>query len=294
MKNFLPFIMLALCGMQVFGQVELRYHLRTGSIFRVKQEAHQTVVQELDGASHEIINHITGVLQFKVVGKKEDNYVLELEFKDLNLKMTSSIQGELMNVRAKELVQGDMQSAIFNSILNSPITITLAKNGNILDVKGGNALVDKMTDASGLEDEFSLNMMRRSLEKEFGSEALSNSYEQMTYLYPDKKVAVGDTWENMYKGKSRADTSWTLKELSQTEAKISGKATVTMQVSEPTTSMELSGTQTTTVTTDLSTGFVSFMTVEGTSKGYSIIAQMGEQKVPTKITSKVTYKLIKE
>jgi hypothetical protein len=294
MKYFPAFIFLAFVCMPIFGQTDLQYHLSTGAIFKVRQDAQQTIVQELDGAAHEITNQINGVLEFKVVGKKEENYLLELVFKDLNLKMTSSIQGELMNVRAKEVVPGDMQSNIFNSILNSPITITMAKNGNILDVKGGNALVEKMTNASGLEDAFSLNMMKKSLEKEFGSEALSNSYEQMTYIYPENKVKVGDTWQNEYKGKSAAKNTWTLKALTVKEAKINGRSTVTMKISDPATTMELSGTQTTGITADMSTGFVSKMTVEGSSKGFSVIAQMGEQRVPTTITSKVTYELINE
>ena len=53
-----------------------------------------------------------------------------------------------------------------------------------------------MTEASGLKDEFSLKMMKRSLQKEFGSEALSQSYKQMTYIYPEKRVKIGDSWKN--------------------------------------------------------------------------------------------------
>lgn len=294
MRQFLSFLLFTFSITTIFGQTTLQYTLKIGDVFRVKQNAHQTIIQELDGSSHEIINQMNGILEFKVVGIKEENYIINLTFKDLNLKMTSSIQGELMNVKAKQVVPGDMQSSIFNSILNSPVKMTLSRNGDILEVKGGDALVTKMTAASGMEDEFSLKLMKKSLAKEFGSEALSNSYKQMTYIYPTKKIKVGDTWQNEYVGKLAATTTWTLKNLTPKSATITGKAIVTMNVVEPASTMKLSGTQNTTITTNRSTGFISKMDVEGLTKGASVMAQMSDQKIPTTIKSKVTYELINE
>ncbi len=294
MRHFLSFLLFTFSITTIIGQTSLQYTLKIGDVYRVKQNAHQTIIQELDGSSHEIINQMNGLLEFKVVGIKEENYIISLTFKDLNLRMTSSIQGELMNVKAKQVVPGDMQSSIFNSILNSPVKMTLAKNGDILEVKGGDALVTKMTAASGLKDDFSLKLMKKSLQQEFGSEALSNSYKQMTYIYPDKKIKVGDTWQNEYSGKLAASTVWTLKGLTSKTATITGKAVVTMNVVEPASTMNLTGTQNTTITTNRTTGFISKMNVEGVSKGASVMVQMSDQKIPTTIKSKVTYELINE
>ena len=54
--------------------------------------------------------------------KRNGSYEIELRFKELHLKMTSSIQGELMNVNATEVKEDDIQSKIFNSLLNNPCT----------------------------------------------------------------------------------------------------------------------------------------------------------------------------
>ncbi|MEB8329444.1 DUF6263 family protein [Flavobacteriaceae bacterium KMM 6897] len=294
MRHFLAFLLFTFSITTIIGQSTLQYTLKVGDVFLVKQNAQQTIIQELDGSTHEIINQMYGILEFKVVGIKEKNYIISLTFKDLNLRMTSSIQGELMNVRAKEVVPGDTQSSIFHSILNSPVKMTLSRNGDILEVKGGDALVTKMTEASGLEDEFSIKMMKRSLAKEFGSDALSNSYKQMTFIYPTKKIKVGDTWQNEYSGKLAATTVWTLKGLTPKTAIITGKAIISMNVVEPASTMQLTGTQNTMITTDRNTGFISKMNVEGQSKGASVMAQMSDQKIPTTIKSKVTYELIKE
>jgi len=294
MKYSLTLFFIVFFNFTIFCQTSLEYKLEKDAVFIIKQDAKQVITQELEGASHELTNTINGILEFRVLAERDSTYDIALTFKDLNLLMTSSIQGELMNVKAKEVNKDNMQSQIFNSLLNRPVQMLLAKNGDILEVNGGDSLVVKMTEASGLEDEFSLNMMKKSLEKEFGSEALSNSYKQMTFIYPSKKVNIGDSWQNEYTGKLNASNIWTLEALSQNNANISGTAEVTMDVIEPATTMKLSGTQNTQITTDVSSGFIQKMTVEGLSKGASTMTQMGDQEIPTTITSSITYELVNE
>ncbi len=294
MKKIGFLLLLSLFSTVLSGQTLLEYNLNEGDVFTVRQEAQQIIVQNLDGASHEITNNIIGLIEFKVVQALEDTYQIELRFKDLNLNMTSSIQGLLMDVKAKEVAEDDTQAKIFNSLLDIPVQMTLAKNGDILSVVGGDSLVNKMTDASGLEDEFSKNIMKKSLEKEFGSEALSNSYKQMTYIYSSNKINIGDSWNNEYAGKLIAKNTWTLDTVTPKNATISGIAEIIMNVTEPATTMKLTGTQETKVTTDIISGFVLKMKVDGFSEGISTITQMGNQEIPTTIKSTTTYELIKE
>lgn len=293
MKQALTSLLFIICSLSSFAQTTLEYKLNVGDTFVVQQNAHQTIVQEIDGATHELINDMMGILEFKVLAERDSTFEISLTFKDLNLLMTSSIQGELMNIKAKEVSEDDMQSQIFNSLLDIPVQLILSKTGDILEVNGGDSLVTKMANASGLDDNFTKNMMKKGLEKEFGSEALSNSYEQLTYIYSDSSVNIGDTWQNEYSGKLNAKNIWTLEAVDETNATINGKAEVTMKSIDSGTEMSLNGTQTTQIQTDIESGFIIKMTVEGESKGTSTMAQLSDQKIPTNITSKITYQLIK-
>ncbi len=292
MKNVVLFVLFLLVSPLVIAQTNLQYKLKEGDVYKVKQEASQVISQELEGAIHEITNRVSGVLEFQVVKERDTTFEVDLFFRDLNLKMTSSIQGELMNVNAREIKDNDIQSRIFNSLLNEPVHIVLSNNGDILEVTGGDSLVAKMSGASGIVDEFSLNMMKKSLEKEFGSEALSNSYEQMTFIYPNSPVRVGDSWSNQYLGKLSADNSWKLEAVTDSSATIRGDARITMDVAEPMSTMKLAGTQSTWIKTDLLSGFIVSMKVEGTTEGVTIMAQMGDAEIPTRIQSITTYELI--
>ncbi len=292
MNYIFNFLFTLALGTLCYSQTTLGYHLKKDEIFTIQQDAEQVITQNMNGAVHELTNTVNGVLEFKVVGTNANSFEIALRFKDLNMKMTSSIQGELMNVKARDVQEGDMQSKMFHSLLDIPVKMTLSKTGDILQVEGGDSLVLKMVEASGLEDEFSLNMMRKSLETEFGSEALSNSYEQMTFIYPTEGVQVGDSWENEYYGKLNAKNLWTLKSVTDSNATISGSAAVLMEVTEPTTTMKLNGEQQTLVTTDIATGFVKSMKVEGMAEGTATMVQLGDQEIPTTIKSTVTYQLI--
>jgi hypothetical protein len=294
MKHFYTFLLFLFLLGVTYGQTTLQYNLKIDDVFTVKQEAEQIITQELEGASHVLTNHIDGVLEFRVIDERDNDYNIELTFKDLNMKMTSSLQGELMNVKAKEVIEGDMQSIMFNSLLESPVNMTLSKTGAILEVIGGDSLVTKMVNTSGLEDEFTTNMMKKSLEKEFGSEALSDSYEQMTYIYSTDPVGPGDTWQNEYTGKLNAKTTWTLAGMTHNKAEINGNADVVMKIEEPAVTMNLKGTQSTEIMTDIDSGFILKMAVEGSAKGSSTMAQMGDQEIPTNIKSTITYELITE
>lgn len=294
MKYTLAVLYIFFFSLTLNGQTVLGYQLKKGDVFKVKQNAKQLITQELDGASHVLTNTLDGILEFTVIGESNDAYTIAFQFKDLNLLMDSSIQGELMNVRAKEVSEEDIQSKMFNSLLDQPVEMMLAKTGNILEVVGGDSLVVQMANSSGLEDEFSKNLMKKSLEKEFGSEALSSSYKQMTFIYSDHQVAVGDTWQNEYTGKLNAQNTWTLEALEDKTVTISGNADVTMDINEQATTMNLMGSQTTEITADRNTGFIEFMTVESEAKGVSTMAQLGDQEIPTTITSTITYKLIEE
>lgn len=294
MKLAITLFLFVLSNLSLFAQTTLEYKLNVGDAFVIQQNAHQTIVQEIDGATHELINDMNGVLEFKVVAERDSTYEIALTFKDLNLLMNSSIQGELMNVQAKQVSEGDMQSQIFNSLLDTPVQLILSKSGDILEVNGGDSLVTKMANASGLEDDFSKNMMKKGLEKEFGSEALSNSYKQLTYFYSDSLVNIGDTWQNEYSGKLNAKNTWTLKAIDSANATINGIADVIMEANESGTVMNLTGKQTTEIQTDIESGFIMKMTVQGQSEGVSTMAQLGDQKIPTTITSKITYELIKD
>ncbi len=229
MKLLVPLLLYVLTTSVVSAHTSLGYNLKIGGVFTFRQNSGQVITQDLEGDSHKITNNINGVLNFEVVGKQEENYEIEPMFKNLNLKMASSIQSELM---------------------------------------------------------------KKSLEKEFGSKVLSESYEQKIFIYPTSEVNIGDTCENEYTRKFDVKNTWTLNTLSETNTTIKGTGEVEIDITAPNNAMKLTGSQTTEVSADIVSGRILTMKVEGISSGTSTLVQLGKQEIPTTIKSTITYELI--
>jgi len=295
MKPLWSIILLVLTTTLTFGQTELRYNLNPGNTFKIRQNVTQVTTQKMGEASHEITSNMGGILEFQVLGETEQGYKLSLYFRELTLAMKSNLQGALFSVDTKVNDTSNVQSKIFGSLLHQPITIQLSKTGAIIAVEGGDALIAQMSEASGLEDEFSKAILETSLAKEFGSKALSDSYEQMTYFYPEcERIAIGEQWQNSYIGKLEAENTWTLDSITPETYHISGISGVVMHIENPETVMNLSGSQKTSIEADRLTGFIRSMTVWGESEGISTIVQLGNQQIPTSMSSTITYQLIND
>ena len=276
----------------LLAQNTLGYELRKGDVFTVEQKAEQHISQSLDDTSHDLTNRISGIIQFRVLEEKDSTYLLEFMFNDLIFKIESSLQGVLLDVHAGEPRAGDAQAAIFNGLLNIPVQMELSRKGKILEVVGGEQMISKVLEQSGLPEGFSRSVMKKSLEQQYGSAALAESYEQMTYFYPGKPVSKNDQWSNRFEGKLEAENTWKLDSLTTERTYMSGKANIVMKTDEPSNSMRLEGEQQTNVIADRKSGFIREMSVRSEAAGISTSAQMGAVEIPTTINSIVTYRLI--
>ncbi|MCO5725307.1 DUF6263 family protein [Robiginitalea marina] len=276
----------------VYSQVMLEYRLREGDVFTFEQQAEQRVSQTLEETTQVLTNRISGILQYRVLKVREKGYLLEFLFRDLVFQIEDGQGGILLDVHASEPQNGDAQSMVFNALLNVPVQMEIDRKGKILQVSGGDSLVSQVIQKSGVPEGFARTVMRKSLEQEYGSEALARSYEQMTYLYSGTPVQVGDQWRNAFGGKLQAKNLWRLDSLTTDRASISGKAEVTMRVEEPSMTMELTGKQESTLSTDRHSGFILEMRVTNQARGISTLSQTGPLEVPTVVTSNVVYRLI--
>jgi hypothetical protein len=281
------FMMLALQA-----QTSLKYNLEEGTVFKVKQQAKQFITQQMEGTKHEMTNDLSALYNFKVVGADEKGYDLILIFQDFALRSNSSIQGVLMDVKATELVEGDIMSEMFHSLVGHELAMRMSNNGSVVSVEGGDELINKMITAAGIEDEFTTNLMKKSLEKEFSSNGLAKSFEQMTFFYPDTEVANDDTWENTYTGKLSSNNTFKLEKIENNTTSISGTAAIVMNTEESGAVMSLSGSQETAIQANATTGFIKKVMISSLAEGNTKMAQMGNVEIPTTIESTITYELL--
>ncbi|NKI32646.1 DUF6263 family protein [Croceivirga thetidis] len=297
MKPSIKSILLLLAlSLSTFTQAQelLGYNLETGQNFIIKQSALQEMTMDIENTQQIITNDMESVFSFTVAEITESGYNLTFEFKDFAMKSSSNLQGTMIDVRASEPKEGDIMSAIFAGLLGSQLQISLLKTGEISSVSGADQLIENMLNAAGDLDEFTKNLMRKSLDKDFSSESLSNNFEQMTFIYSDKAVDSDSSWTTNFEGKINSLNEWKIEKIEGDTVSLSGNSAITMNTQESSLSMDLSGKQEIVLEASKETGFLTKMMVKANGEGSSTMSMAENVEIPTKLTQTITYELIEE
>ncbi|WP_417195851.1 DUF6263 family protein [Bizionia sp.] len=283
-------LLFTLLGSNTNAQTQLQYKLKIGDSMAVHQKANQKITQDIDGTTHEMTNILESKFVLAVKTVTDSSYILDFTYKLFKLQSNSNLYGEIMSINTDAPIEkGDTEAAIFSGLTQSKLKIELLKTGDIISVRGTTRLINNMMKHAGIEDEFTKQIMIEEMKKEFGSQSLSDSFEQFTFIYPLNKVAVNDSWENFYSGEMEAKNTWTLKALRPT-IDILGTAQVSLESEEENYNMILKGEQKTLISADIKTGIVKTMSVTSKTQGNTVSLQNNSVKIPTTINSVTTYK----
>lgn len=290
MKHFIA-ICVFIYSLQLSAQQVLQYNMAVGTTFTVEQEAKQHITQDLQGTEQVVENTLTSQMHFKAIAVDDATITLEMTFKTMKMLMSSPSLGVIMEADTANKDESDMTSNMFKATLNIPVTIIMERSGKISSISGGEKLIESMFKAANITELAQMEASRAQFEKQFGSSALSQSFEQMTYYLPAKKVAVNDTWSTVFSGNLEAKNTWTLAEYSTETSKITGTATTVMSTIDENVVMILNGTQTSTITLDSKTGLFQNIVVKSENSGNAQIAA-ANASIPTTIKSTITYKIV--
>jgi len=293
-RNLLKILVLSLfIQTTVFSQQLIQYNLKVNDTFLFNQQVDQNIVQMIDGNQHDIENSIKNVFSLVVKKSTDSSYFINFRFEKFSMFAKSNLYGVISSIDTDSINVDDAQSRIFLALTNSTLSFELLKNGKVKNLKGTDALIKKMIDGAGFEDDFTKAVMTEAMGKEFGSQKMVNSLEQFTYFYPRKAVQKGDSWKNKYSGDYNSMNTWVLKNIDKEKITISGTGKVGVSSSDESMEMVLSGTSKTDISSNKSNGILVKMAVESVMEGTSTIKSMDSAKFPTTIITKTTYKALK-
>ncbi|TXD83277.1 hypothetical protein ESY86_17035 [Subsaximicrobium wynnwilliamsii] len=272
------------------AQMNLAYNLKQGDRFKIFQKADQNIVQDMEDTTHIVKNSIEGDFSFYVISVNDSVINVNFKFDRFKMNSTSNLAGNIMSVNTADLSNDEMQDKLFSGLTKTTLKMVLFSNGKIKSISGTEKLISRMVDAAGDMDEFTKELMKEAMKTEFGNESLSQSFEQLTYIYPTNSVKVGDSWQNAYTGDLSSENTWTLKGLTNGVYKISGKSKVHLITDDESVSMDLEGTMTSAVETYKSNGFIKSMETSSSASGLSTMKSMQGMKLPTTVNTKTTYK----
>ena len=276
-----------------FSQHTLQYNLKVNDTFTFLQKADQNIVQTIDGKKHIIDNSMESIFTFYVKKVTDSSYIMDFKFDKFTMHTNSNLYGKLFDVNTDSIDMENAQARIFIALTQSNLSLEMLKTGKIINLKGTDALVKKMIDGAGFENEFTKDVMMESMKKEFGKKKMINSLEQFTFFYNKTPVALHGSWSNSYSGALNAINLWQLDNIDKGNVFIHGTGQASMNTEDDSTLMVLKGSSKTSVTCQRNNGIAKNMVVESTMEGTTTLKNMESLELPTTIISKTTYKALK-
>ncbi|MDN3723757.1 DUF6263 family protein [Aequorivita sp. SDUM287046] len=274
------------------SQHKIEYDLKKGAIYKVEQTAVQNIVQKIDSTEHFMTNTLGGTFVMEVVNVEDGKFIIDTNFETFKLKTESNIYGVLTNLDTSILPidENDIEAKIFQGLIGAKFQMVLLKTGKIESVTGVENLVSSMLNQVEFDDDFTKALIQKSVAKEFNNTELLESLQQFTYIYPETKIKVNQTWKNSYTGSVTANNTWTLTNYSKDAIDLKSIANVQLRTNDETILMELQGDQQTVAIAHTKTGFINSMVVTQQVQGITIMRDMNNVEVPTTLTSTITYK----
>jgi hypothetical protein len=296
MKSVIYLILfLNILGLQtITAQEKLQYNLKKDDVFRIEQNAVQNIVQKMDSIEHQMTNTIGGIFLMKVVNIIDGKYVFEVNFEKFKFKTESDIYGILSDVDTDvpPADEEDIMAKVFQGLIGPKFQMVMLKTGQIESLTGTENLIENMIKQVEMGDEATNLLIMETFEKDFNNQDMLESLQQFTFIYPEVKVKVNQTWTNNYTGPVNAENTWKLVSYSKDAIVLSANSTVVMETKDDSVIMKLTGNQQTEATSSASSGFIKMMEVNQETEGATIVPEIDNNEIPTSLTSKITYKLL--
>lgn len=186
-------VALLLCGLMFAGpvqaeKIELKLNLPQGA----QKSLSQDMVFDMSTSAGGQQFKMQMSMGFKIGVKVEEVsdaglHTMKLTYERIQMKMAGPVSMEYDS--AKKDGNAGAQNpafAMFDAMIGESLTVKVQPNGKTTSVEGLDELVEKMAKkAPGIPAQ----AMKQQVE------SMKQSFDQMFGMYPDKPVAVGDTWD---------------------------------------------------------------------------------------------------
>ncbi len=190
---FLLLIAVALFSVNVSAQTALRYNLKVGETYLLKQHTTQAIEQNVSGMSQNVNTTIAGDISVKINGKSGGIYTSELVFESMLFKLEAAMMNMSYDSKDANADPNNPLNKTFSLIVGHKFQMKFDERGNIQEVKGFQAILEKLSTVFG-DNPQQAAMMKQQLAGQFSDENMKHTLSSMLIIYPVEKIKVGSKW----------------------------------------------------------------------------------------------------
>lgn len=247
-------------------RLNLSLNLTEGSTYSHRSSASVLINQSVNGQPIDIKVKVDGAMDFTVAEKLDSVYSLLALYTSLTLTM--DLPNMSMEFSSEKQDSSDVMSAVLGAMVGQPFRVRMTRQGRITEVKDIEMMFSNAFDQFPQLTDTQREQILGQLSQSFGESAFKGNLEMVTAIFPDRPVAVGDTWDvqtQLEAGMAaRVNTTYTLKEVSPSHFHISGSSTLDtedkdayVEANGMPMKYNLKGTMTSTIKVAQTTGWIS-------------------------------------
>jgi hypothetical protein len=217
--------------------------------------------QQVMGNEHRI--NITSGYTLQVLDDKAGVKTMRARYS--NFKMYMKIMSMEMNVDTEKSLEPvneaemnanplGMMDRIFAGIKGKEFLMTVNKEGQVVEVRGFDQIINEMTDSAGAGEDNSMQI-KASLADQFNEQGIKDQFAQVFSIFPNKEIKVGDSWQKNFQTGGRMPahykTKYTVKEIEGDHAMLTAETGI-----DAAGETEIKGTQNGNLLVDINSGLV--------------------------------------
>jgi hypothetical protein len=175
-------------------KVQLALRLKEGQTYKTNFVSDQTIKQTIQGQQLDMKQTMGFIYSFAV--QKVDSQGTadcRVVYESVLFKQEGPTgPTEYDSANPPETVPA--QAKPFAALVGQGFTMRVGSTGKVTEVKGADAIMDKVLQAVEIPEGAMRDTMREQLKGQFGDDAARAQMEQVLAIYPDKPVGVGDSW----------------------------------------------------------------------------------------------------
>ena len=267
----------------------VKYNLEKGKTYKQHSVTDMTMAMSAMGQDMKM-NMTMGIdNNYEVIDKNNEVYNIRMNYQRIKMDVTSPTALSLDSDTPEN--SSDKNAAeLLKSLVGIPLDIQLTEKGKVTSIKGVDSLIAKIN-ATGN------SQFKQLFNQQFSENTIQKSIEQSSAYFPDKQVAVGDTWDVSTTLSSNGidiinKMTLTMKQVSNNVATIEFTGALTTPEGGAATHVQgvdakvsVNGTQSGTIQLDINTGWIVRSEIDQKfDQNIEVMGQTMPQQIETKTT----------
>ncbi len=188
-------------------EIQLKFNLQPGDKYFLSSTTKQAIVQEMMGQQMNTTQNIITDYVYDVQSVENGLTSINVTFSTIKLEM--GIAGiQKASYDSEKPDEGTNELKVLSNLVGKSFLIEVNEEGNVEKIEG---LAKIISSVSGQEAEM--------LKMSFGDSSMIQNMNQVTNIYPNKKVDIGDNWVKTFSGsvagimQSKATSTFSLSEV---------------------------------------------------------------------------------